>query len=128
MPQPSPDLPLLDLRPRELLLLLRLKFHVRVVLCARVCRRGCCAADVAADVAGSRPGIFESIERDGKVAFMRDAAVGYVPLFWTQGPDEFFVMRDPSSQVSWVPFRKSLVYSHHHTTLVIPNRHSQSTQ
>ena len=83
MPQPASDLPLLDLRPRELLLLLRLELHFRVVLCAGVCCRGRCAADVTADVAGSRPGIFESIKRDSKMAFVRDATIGYVPLFWT---------------------------------------------
>lgn len=61
MPQAPPDLSLLELRPGELLLLLGLEFHVRIVLGARVgCRyRG--AADGAADIAGTGPRVLESI-------------------------------------------------------------------
>lgn len=108
MSQPSPNVPLLDLRPRKLLLLLRLEFHIRVVLCARVRRRRRRAADVAADIAGARARVFESVERDGEVAFVRHAAVGDVPLLWTQGADEFFVMGDPRFQVSRRLFGKYL--------------------
>src|SRR4051794_20064083 len=55
VPQPPPDLPFFDLRPRKLLLFLRLELHIRVIFCPRVCCRCCRAADSAADIARSRP-------------------------------------------------------------------------
>lgn len=61
VPQPPPDLSFFNLRPRKLLLFLRLELHIRVVFCPRVCRRCSGAADSAADIAGSRPRVLEAI-------------------------------------------------------------------
>ena len=61
VPQPPSDLSFFNLRPRKLLLFLRLELHIRVVFCPRVCRRCSRAADSAADIAGSRPRVLEAI-------------------------------------------------------------------
>lgn len=84
VPQSSPDLSLLELCPRKLLLLLLcLEFHVRIVLGARIRRRRCGAADGATDVTAAGARVLEAVERDGEVAFVRHTAVGDVPLLWT---------------------------------------------
>lgn len=108
MPQPSPHIPLLQLRPCQLLLLFRLELHVGIILGARVGGRRRRAADVAADVAGAGSGVFEAVERDRKVTFVRHPPVGNVPLLGAEGAHEFFVVGDPGPWVSLGSISKRL--------------------
>ena len=94
MPQSAPDLPILDLLPRHLLFLLRLEFHLRVILRARIRRARRRGANIRAHVAAAGSAVLEALEADGEVAFVRHAAVGDVPLLGTQRADEFFVVAD----------------------------------
>ena len=128
MSQPPPHLPLLDLRPGKLLLLLRLEFHVRVVFPTRVCRRRRSARDVAAHVAAAGAGVLEPVERDSEMAFVRHAAVGDVPLLGAESADEFFVVRDPAFRLVLLVWEIDGACLHHDTAFVIPNRDRQSTQ
>jgi hypothetical protein len=95
MPQPSADLPLLNLRPCHLLLLLRAELHVPTgILRLTVHRARSRARHRAADITAPGAGVLEAIERHGEVAFMRDAAVSHMPLLGAERADELLVVGD----------------------------------
>src|SRR5271170_5900243 len=94
MPQPSPNIPLLQLRPRHLLLLLRLELHVAIILCATIHRTRGRAAYGAADVTASRPRVLKPVQIDGQVTLVRHPAVGHVPLLRAESTDKLFVVAD----------------------------------
>lgn len=108
MPQATPNLPLLLLRPRHLLLLPRAELHLllraafRLTLRARARWRSLRTAHSRRDVGRRKSGagerttrprrVVETIEVDGQMALLRQSAVGNVPLFGTQGGDELLAM------------------------------------
>ena len=101
VPQPAPDLLLLQLLLRLLLLPRGLEPELSPLV-LRVDRAGARAARAAvrrrrgraADRARAGPTVLEAIERDGQVAAVRDAAVGHEPLLRAQRADELVVVRD----------------------------------
>ena len=94
MPQPSADLPLLDLRACHLLLFLRAEFQVSAILSLTVHRARRRARDSTAHIAAPGAGVLEAIQTHGQVALMRDAAVSHMPLFGAQRADELLVVGD----------------------------------
>lgn len=101
VPQPPPNLPLLQLRTRQLLLLARAELHIAFIATAgrgTISRRrsgaDLRAGDGGGDGAGAWSGVVEAVEGDGQVALLGQAAGFHVPLLWAQGADEFFVVRD----------------------------------
>lgn len=92
------DLALLELLLGDLLLLLGLELHLRVVLDARVDSaaddRVDGGADGGAGDAAAGSAVLEAVEADGGVALQGDAAIGDVPLLGAKGADELLVMGD----------------------------------
>src|SRR5690625_4583596 len=116
MPQPPPNLPLLQLSPRHLLLFLRLELQLPTVFSSRVHSRRSRARHNAAtgsarDATASAGVIFEAVEGDGCVALVGHTAVRNVPLFRAEGTDEFFVVRN-----------------HDDTTLVVADGNSETSK
>ena len=103
VPQPPPDLLLLELFLRQtLFLLLGLELHIATIFRFRIdgtrtrATRPATnsARDSTASCARSRFAILEAIHGDGEVSLVGDAPIGNVPLFGTEGPDEFLVVRN----------------------------------
>ena len=96
MPQPPPHLPLLNLRPRQLgLLLPALELQLAAILGPAIDRARARTAHGAATrraAAGSR--ILKGAQGDGQMALLRQAAVGNVPLLRAQRADELLVVAD----------------------------------
>ena len=111
VPQASPDLTLLHLSARHLLLFLGLELHVASVFDVGVSRTCGCTADITASNAAARSGVLEAVERHSEMAFVRHAAVGDVPLLGTQCAHEFLIMGD-----------------HNDATFVLADGYSEATQ
>jgi hypothetical protein len=118
IPHTSPNIPLFQLHPCQLLLLARAEFHISTfgIRVGGTSTWGSYSAwhsrrDVRAGNTAAGSAILEAVKGDGEVSLLCDAAIGDVPLFRAERTDEFFVMGD-----------------HYHTTFEVSDSDSKTTK